>query len=256
MVFDFGLITPAFAHGGAQEVTYSTLAGDTARWSVNTATVATVIIVLLVAAAIIIKKPSDTLKKILFSAIAGVIVITTLALSGLTIYLNTASFSGGPVHWHADYEIWACGEKLNLHDPEGFSNKVGSSTVHEHNDDRMHIEGVVVEQQDAETGNFWQNVDVKISEDSLIVPTHDGLKMWQYGDDCGGQSGQVQAFVYTVQNKIMRQRKVDDINEYLISPHQAVPPGDCIIVEFDTPKAKTDKLCQSYELARESGKIR
>jgi len=48
-------------------------------------------------------KLHKNLKKILFAAIVIPVVAATIFLAGSTIYLNSVSSSGGPVHWHADF---------------------------------------------------------------------------------------------------------------------------------------------------------
>ena len=82
-------------------------------------------------------------KAILFILIIIATLTVTSYLIYTTLYLNFTSATKGPVHWHADYEIWNCNEKLELMNPEGFSNKIGSNVFHEHNDNRIHVEGVV-----------------------------------------------------------------------------------------------------------------
>ena len=72
--------------------------------------------------------------------IALTLTLSTGILIGSTIYLNTNSDSGGPVHWHADIEFWACGNEIELRDPTGFSNKIGTGTLHEHDDHRIHLD--------------------------------------------------------------------------------------------------------------------
>ena len=71
----------------------------------------------------------------------------------------------------------------------------------------------------------------------------------------------MQIFSYIVTNSHARQREgflVEQLKvngDYILSPYQDVPPGDCIIVEFDKRKEKTDKICDTYRLAIEQGKM-
>ncbi|HIJ99997.1 TPA: hypothetical protein H1016_00475, partial [archaeon] len=81
---------------------------------------AAIMVVALVLAAFLKKEMSPTLQKIAYIAIAIPVIIGTLYLSGATVYLNQKSWSGGPVHWHADFEIWVCGEQIDIIDPKGF----------------------------------------------------------------------------------------------------------------------------------------
>src|SRR4051794_6341558 len=98
---------------------------------------ASVILALLVILALRKKHPSEDLKKFLFSGIVIFVTAPTLYLSATTVYYNLVSASGGPVHWHADYELWNCGQEVNVKDPAGLlSNRIGTATLHEHNDNR------------------------------------------------------------------------------------------------------------------------
>lgn len=220
---------------------------------------ATVLLFLLAGISLKLKKLSKLTKKILYIAICLAVLLPTLYLAISTVYLNTISSSKGPVHWHADIEIWACGKELDLKDPTGWSNKIGSPTLHEHNDKRIHLEGVVLSPQDASLGKFFRVIDGNISQSSLTVPTTTGDVSLQNGMTCltDGRPAELQVFVYqTDKNQYYSQRKVQDPATYRISPESAVPAGDCVIVEFDSPKDKTDKLCRSYRVAEQIGKLK
>lgn len=222
------------------------------------------------------------LKLPLFITIAGTMVITTIILIGSTVYLNVKSDSGGPVHWHADIEFWACGNELELIDPVGFSNKVGTWTLHEHDDHRIHLEGVVVDEtQDASLGKFMHVLDGAITETDLLVPLNPDSSMYFENDldgdgesapnpdlvtphirvendahyahfitggTCGDQLAEVQTFVYNWDEatNTYEQTKLTNPQVYSITDDSTVPPGDCIIFEYDVPKTKTDKLCFQY----------
>ena len=90
-------------------------------------------VVLVVAAIISLHKKhlTEKWKEMLFFTIVAGTIIPTLFMAFSTIYINTISSSGGPVHWHADIEVWACGKEIELKDPKGLSNKIGTATLHE-----------------------------------------------------------------------------------------------------------------------------
>ncbi len=204
-----------------------------------------------------IKHPSKLMKYFLFGSIVLVTVLPTLFLAGSTIYLNMISSSGGPVHWHADFEIWACGKEVELIDPTGLSNKIGTSVLHEHNDKRIHLEGVVVDEHDASLGKFFRVVGGKFEVDKLTVPSTEGIITLEPSLCGDSMSSQLQVFVYkTDSDGYYTQEKLTDPANYIISPYGAVPSGDCIIVELDGYKEETDKLCQSYEAAILTGKLK
>jgi len=265
--------------------------------SINTALIAGAVLVLstlvaMLAAKRLPKKRFKYLKLPLFLLMTGTILVTTGILAFNTVYLNVKSESKGPVHWHADIEFWACGSEIELRDPTGvLSNKIGTSTYHEHNDKRIHLEGVVVEKvRDASLGKFMevtggyingQGVGIPVNKDSSTWLAHsehqDGDKqsdgfmstMSQYvGQDkkgsvlrlengtstCNNQPAELQvfAFRYNKDSKTYTQTKVANPASYVIRDESVVPAGDCVIVEFDRPKQKTDKLCNQYGIRDET----
>lgn len=230
-----------------------------AKTSVNILIIATILLVALAAISLHAKKLKEGAKKFLFISIILTTLIPTLYMAVATVYINTISSSQGPVHWHADIEIWSCGKELELQDPKGmFSNKIGTATLHEHNDKRIHLEGVVVHPEDASLGKFFQVIGGDINADAVTVPTNNGLVYLNNGTMCpDGTPGEIQTFVYqTDKDHYYKQIKVSDPNAYIMSPYSAVPEGDCIIVEFGEPKDRTDKMCRSYKVAEQIGKLK
>lgn len=226
------------------------------HYALNSVWIASLILLILAGISLKIKKLSASLKKILFFSIVATIAIPTLFMVVSTIYLNTISSSKGPVHWHADIEVWSCGKELDFVDPTGLSNKIGTPTLHEHNDKRIHLEGVVLKESDASLGKFFKVIGGGITSTSLTVPTTNGIVNNQSGQLCdNGESGMVQVFVYKTVDGKYTQMKVREPDKYIISPESAVPDGDCIIVEFASEKLSTDKLCRSYKVAEKIGKL-
>lgn len=260
-----------------------------ANLSVTVVVVGSILVLLLVAIAAGIaksrKKKTQALKLPLFVAIVVVVLGTTFTISGGTVYLNLKSATGGPVHWHADFEIWACGNEVELRDPTGFlSNKIGTATYHEHDDKRIHVEGVPTDlPYDFSLGKFFNVVGGGISKDSLVVPLNANGKYFEdhhdetdgdgnptpapeqidpyikteaegkvasfvSGESCGGETAHVQVFAYKYDGatKTYKQTKVEDPADYMPAHEPQVPDGDCIIVEFAPAKDRTDKLCKQY----------
>lgn len=253
--------------------------------SVTTVLIASVLLILLVGAAMrVVKHKKKFLMLPTFLAIVIVVSGTTLTISGATVYLNIKSATGGPVHWHADFEIWACGNELELRDPVGFlSNKIGTATYHEHNDKRIHLEGVPVSlPHDASLGKFMEVVGGEISKNTMVVPLNeddlyedgknevdgDGdaalypeqlepflntqkegkVASFINGQTCGDETSEVQVFVYNynAKDKTYTQTKLDDPANYAISAQSEVPAGDCVVFEFGPSKDRTSKLCKQY----------
>lgn len=247
------LSTTVLAHEGEVHEEATAVANtleDTLRMqSITVVVIASILILGATALAILVKHLGETFKKSLFLLIVIPTLASTVFLAGSTIYLNIISSSGGPVHWHAQFEVWDCENQLELNDPQGISNRVGSPTLHEHNDGWIHLEGVVVEEKEASLGNFINVIGGNITNDSYQFPTHEGLIVRNSGDACpDGDKGAMQVFVYKTENGVFTQKKIGNPASYIISPHGSVPPGDCIIIEFGEEKERTDKLCDQYEV--------
>lgn len=146
----------------------------------NVVIIASLILIALVLLSVFLKDRVPKLKPWLFGALTATLVIPTFFLIGSTIYLNVRSESGGPVHWHAEIEFWACGTELELRDPTGFlSNKIGTNTYHEHDDKHIHLEGVVVRKSvDASLGKFMQVTGGSLTDRSIGVPLNEDSSTW------------------------------------------------------------------------------
>lgn len=228
-----------------------------ASYSKTVTLLSTIILLVISTVSLKIKHPKSVIKKLLFFIIVAITITTTLFLAASTIFLNSVSSSKGPVHHHADFEIWACGQELNLKDPKGLSNKIGTSTLHEHNDKRIHLEGVIVKPQDASLGKFFRVIEGELNQNSIVIPTNEGQITFRSGEKCpNGQTAILQVFLYKVSGKSFTQTKLKDPQNYIITPESGVPPGDCIIIEFDQFKERTDKLCQSFKVAIQTGKLK
>lgn len=260
---------------------------DVTSLGIRVVLVSSIALFILVLIAGITKNKYAHLRLPLFLLMTFTIVASTGTLFASTIYLNTHSDSGGPVHWHADFEAWACGTQLELRNPSGaLSNKVGTPTLHEHDDQRIHLEGVVVDTNtDATLGHFMNVVGGSISEELMNVPvdssifedeidgdsvaTSDntnidrfiksdslGLKSFvgTRGETCGGEKAVPQVFVYRFNkdDDTYSQTKLSTPGSYVIRDESVVPPGDCIIMEFAPVKSRTDKLCEQYGVRDET----
>ena len=263
----------AFAHGAEDEhaaeavegiidtveiatPSLETLVNSYSIWAVYAAAAS---IGLLIFFAILIRYPSESVKRVLFWSITGIIAITTGLLAGMTIYVNQSSVTKGPVHWHADFEIWACGVRQNLQDPEGVSNRIGSPSFHEHNEERLHVEGVVMDSSDVDLGAFFRVIGGSISNSSLTIPTNEGKKTFISGQKCNSSNdaAELQVFVYEADmvDKTYSQRKIINPQDFQYVRESQVPPGNCIIIEFNQEKEITDKICQTYQDAITTGKL-
>ncbi len=247
----------AFAHEDADDRTIDQVIRDNSIFLVTYGTLA---IIIIIAASFIMHESHHHWP---FFITAAIIVSVTGYLSIATISLNMISETKGPVHWHADFEAYKCGEKLNLIDPKGLSNKIGTPVFHEHNDDRMHVEGVVVEKGHVSLGEFIETVGGKLEKGYFELPTNTGNVAARDFEYCDENEGMLQVFLYRVTNPdptkksgfIYELVKLEDYENYVLSPYFNVPPGDCIIIEFDKPKETTERICETYRIAIEKGEL-
>jgi hypothetical protein len=246
------VIYPVFSHGDEAEVEPTKDLGKELKNSATLyITLVAILSTVLVLISIYYKKKNEFVKTILFLGISIPVILVTLYSAGTTVYLNQISETKGPVHWHADFEIWKCGEKMNLKDPTGLSNRIGNPVLHEHNDDRMHVEGVVVNHKDVDLHSFFSTIGGWLTNDHLTIPTNEGLLEINNGDSCEGQPAMLQAFLYKTNNPdntknwIVEQNKLEDFERYILSPYSTIPPGDCLIIEFDVEKDETTHVCNS-----------
>ena len=220
--------------------------------------VAIVLLVVLTVISLHLRHLGHHVKQLLFGSFIVVTLAPTLFLAGSTIYINALSTSKGPVHWHADFEIWACGQEMDLRDPTGLSNKIGTSTLHEHNDKRIHLEGVVLNSGDDSLGKFFSVIGGSLKDNILTIPVENGYTILHSGNFCIDKAyNELQFFVYkTLPSGNYFQQKITDPSNYTIGQYGNVPPGDCIIIELDRPKERTDRLCTSYQAAKQTGKLK
>ncbi len=184
-------------------------------------------------------KKTHKKKKLFFWMIVVPVVFSSLYLAGHTIYENSISETKGPVHWHADYEVWVCGNRLDLIDPKFPENKIGSPLFHEHNDDRMHVEGTIIDIDEVNLESYFKVIGGELHEGHLRYNAIDNKYDMETGDLCNGEPGSLKVYI--------NGKRTEDYEEYIIYPNSYVPPGDCIIVSFDeTNTSTTEKICESW----------
>lgn len=228
--------------------------------SITIALWASAISVGLILIAIFAKNASNEFKKLLFALLVTAIVGPTIYFIGSTINLNLSSIANGPVHWHADFEIIACGEELPPPNaPHKLSNKTGTPVLHQHVDKRYHVEGVVLDLEEVALDRFFEVQGGTLTENTFRVPTGDTVKTYINGDACpNGEQGSWNVFLFKVDETThtATQTKLVDYARYTPSAHELVPPGDCIIFEFGPERAYTDRLCNFHQIAVNKGELK
>lgn len=212
---------------------------------------ASLLIFVLALFAYLVNSERERIKNFFFWAITTVTLVVTIVFIAQTIIKNFLSETGGPVHWHADFEVYDCGEELDLEDPTGLLNRIGTPILHEHGDKRIHVEGTLLKKENASLGEFFSVVGGELTSDRLIYPTNDGKRELVDGSFCEGSSepSSLQVFAWTVEKGVATQKKIDDPVSYIPSPHAYVPPGDCLVIELSPEKDQTDYVCEQYRVA-------
>lgn len=179
-----------------------------------------------VASAVLGEKLGRLGKKAAFAAIVAISGIATLYLVASVVALFTSSATGGPVHWHADFEVWACGDKISLKQAGGWTTRVGPLLLHHHGDDRMHVEGIVRELQDVSLKEFFKAIGGGFTRGELLLIDSQGLlRHWNNGEACpDGSAGTLKMLVNGKPNS--------EFGNYVIAPYADVPPGDVIKIVF------------------------
>lgn len=225
------------------------------KTSVSVVAVGGFLILFLIFIAAAKKEKSEIFKGVVFVLIAVTALAVTFYLSASTVYLNLISETGGPVHWHADFRIFNCGQEVFLQKPRGLSNRIGTPDLHEHADGRIHIEGVAVKKEHFTLHRFFEVIGGSLDYGEMTFPGEDNFERMKDGNKCPDDTrGKLQVFLYKTEGKIIRQTKLENFPEYVPAPYSQVPPGDCLIFEF-TPeiKEKTDKICNFTDIAIRNG---
>ena len=255
------LLTEAFAN---EEENSANIASRITQLSTTFIVITSIIVIVLVSISVLYEKKVKKYKKLLFLSIIIPIILTSLFIITSTIYLNVISETKGPVHWHADFEIWDCDKKIDIIDPTGLSNRIGTPVFHEHGDNRIHVEGVVVKKRNVDLHSFFEVINGELTENSFSIPMNNNILKINDEQLCNGKPGKLQVFVYSTVNSthgqqidlIYKQEKIEAFTDYVLSPFMNVPPGDCIIIEFAEEKSQTDKICETYKIAIQEGKMK
>lgn len=177
------------------------------------------------------KKMADNAKKIIYFLVVILVGAVTIYITTMTLHLNITSVSKGPVHWHADFEIWACDKEIFLSKPHSLmSNKQGTDLMHAHEDSRIHVEGVLLDYRQASLGAFFHAVGGSLTSDGMKVPTDDGLFQFHDGDSCNGQPAKLYVFV--------NGNLTNNPAEHVMAPYEKIPPGDKVKIIFTEKPAE------------------
>lgn len=103
----------------------------------------------------------------------GITIFILLIIFGVTSGIkktNSSSVTTEEVHWHAPISYEACGQEVD------FDDEKGHTLIHGHNDDLVHVEGVVMDEEDVTLASYFKNSGIDI--------TSENFEDYQNGDLC------------------------------------------------------------------------
>lgn len=179
-------------------------------------------------------------KNLLMNGFLVAVLVPSFYTAGAFIHESQTSWSQGEIHWHADFEVIVDGERQDLIDPGNFcgssymcnlNDRTGSTEYHDHNDNRIHLEGVFKERDDATLSAFFETFGGTLTQEKLVMPTDDG---WINVTDSGNKTLKV-----IVENGVGSDRnwRFVDPESYVISPYKQGPLLDNMFIIYDdTPR--------------------
>lgn len=209
-------------------------------------------------------------KTVLMNGFLVAILVPSFYAAGAFMHESQTSWSGGEVHYHADFELLVDDngelQELNLVDPGEFCEKTshessfmcklndrtGSKEYHEHNDDRIHLEGTFKNKRDASLAAFFEQFGGVLENGKLVVPTNDGVVRKESTD---GNTLKILVHRGTgatrhwclIGDQLPREDVCKDSYsgepanspaEYVVSPHSRGPALDDIFVVYDSQPAR------------------
>lgn len=148
----------------------------------------------------------ETVKKLGIYVIAGTVLF---GIAYLAYGLVTTS-SGPVVHWHANVTIETCGLTVDLPRIPAGASHLGNDLLHTHDDNIIHIEGIVKSDNDIRLGAFFDAIRLPFSENQLYN--------FKNGQACSANSspGKVKMFINGKENNEFRNHVVRDQEDILI----------------------------------------
>lgn len=121
-----------------------------------------------------------------------IIILLVIFAAALLIFTPEPKFSkeiqlGKPTHIHALVNITICGQHKDLPDHGEKEHYLGLPLLHTHDDNVMHIEGVVIKKEDISLGAFFDAIKVKFDKDKIMNVKN--------GDKCAGKPAKLKMFV-------------------------------------------------------------
>jgi len=125
----------------------------------------------------------------------GITVLIIVAFAVGIWYLMTNKeemYTDSEIHWHALVDITVCGQHKDLPKAESGDTVHGKSyrgihLIHTHDDNIIHIEGVIQKKEDIALGRFFDVIEVPFDKDKIMDVKN--------GDLCDGKPGTLKMYV-------------------------------------------------------------
>ncbi|MFB6242236.1 MAG: hypothetical protein ABEJ36_05570 [Candidatus Nanosalina sp.] len=209
-------------------------------------------------------------KNLLMNGFLIAVLVPSLYTAGAFLHQSQTSWSGGEIHYHADYEVVVETDgklkTLDLVDPTQFckeakhqssfmcklSDRTGTTRYHEHNDNRIHLEGIFEKKEEATLAAYFETFDGELSNTRLAYPTNDGWFNISESRDKSlkivvnrGTGGNRHWCV--IGNEVSREntcvnpytgKLATSPSKYIVSPHKKGPSLDDIFIIYDSSTAR------------------
>lgn len=135
---------------------------------------------------------SGTEKEVLMNGFLIAVMVPTLFAAGSFMHQTMTSWTNGEIHYHADFEVLVEEEgelrRTNLINPSEFckgtthestymckiNDRTGSTKYHEHNDQRIHLEGTFKTRESASLAAFFETFGGTLENEHMVYPTTEG----------------------------------------------------------------------------------
>jgi hypothetical protein len=155
--------------------------------------------------------------------------VVTLGVLGIVVSRNDLDQAAadppviGQDHWHAAYGIYLC-DKFHpgLQDAPQANGRTDPYGIHSHGDGLIHIHPTssVSAGKNAQLGVFLDDVNVKLTEDSLDMP--DGPKLTSGKSKCGSKPGHVRVVEWETPEAEEEKRVKGDPNDLPLKQAQVI----------------------------------
>ncbi len=106
------------------------------------------------------------------------------------------------VHWHVKLDIQMCGENRDLPRIPPGQHHLGTSLLHTHDDNIIHVEGTITQTTDLTLGEFMDVLGLDFSETEFMGKSN--------GDTCGGVAGKWKMLLNGEESSLFRSYTIHD----------------------------------------------